>query len=222
MANAAHANIKRYLLWGSAGQAKVLRECLQSDALELLAVFDSNPQATPAFSDVPLIGDRQTFEPWLKQQGDPETIGFLIAIGGNGGRARLEIDSYLRSLGLVALPAIHSTAFVADSATLGRGCQILAQAAVCVEVTMGHQCIVNTSASVDHECRLGDGVHIAPGAHLAGCITVGDCSMIGTGATVLPRVTIGRDVIVGAGAVVLHDVADGLVVAGNPAREIKK
>lgn len=44
---------------------------------------------------------------------------------------------------------------------------------------------------------------------------------IGANATLLPGVTIGRDAVVGAGAVVVHDVPDGKVVVGNPARVIK-
>jgi len=34
--------------------------------------------------------------------------------------------------------------------------------------------------------------------------------------------TIGDNAIIGAGSVVVHDVAENSVVAGNPAREIKK
>ena len=45
---------------------------------------------------------------------------------------------------------------------------------------------------------------------------------IGANATLLPGVTIGENALVGAGAVVTHDVPDGAVVAGNPARVIKR
>jgi acetyltransferase-like isoleucine patch superfamily enzyme len=45
---------------------------------------------------------------------------------------------------------------------------------------------------------------------------------IGANATLLPGVTIGVNALVGAGAVVTHDVPDGAVVAGNPARVIKQ
>ena len=44
---------------------------------------------------------------------------------------------------------------------------------------------------------------------------------IGVGAIILPGVTIGENAQVGAGAVVTRDVAPGVVVAGNPAREIR-
>jgi acetyltransferase-like isoleucine patch superfamily enzyme len=45
---------------------------------------------------------------------------------------------------------------------------------------------------------------------------------IGAGATILPGIRIGKAAMVGAGAVVTHDVEDGDVVVGNPARSIGK
>jgi acetyltransferase-like isoleucine patch superfamily enzyme len=45
---------------------------------------------------------------------------------------------------------------------------------------------------------------------------------IGTSATILCGVTIGEDAVIGAGSVVTHDVADNSIVAGNPARAMRK
>jgi acetyltransferase-like isoleucine patch superfamily enzyme len=53
------------------------------------------------------------------------------------------------------------------------------------------------------------GPHLLPGAK------------IGANATLLQGVVIGCNALVGAGAVVVHDVPDGKVVVGNPARIIK-
>ena len=44
---------------------------------------------------------------------------------------------------------------------------------------------------------------------------------IGSGSTILCGVSIGENAIVGAGSVVTHDVPDGAVVAGNPARFLR-
>jgi acetyltransferase-like isoleucine patch superfamily enzyme len=43
-------------------------------------------------------------------------------------------------------------------------------------------------------------------------------SKIGANATLLPGIVIGADALVGAGSVVVHDVPNGMIVAGNPAR----
>ena len=45
---------------------------------------------------------------------------------------------------------------------------------------------------------------------------------IGSNATILCGVTIGERAIVGAGSVVTHDVPPGAIVAGNPARLLRK
>jgi acetyltransferase-like isoleucine patch superfamily enzyme len=45
---------------------------------------------------------------------------------------------------------------------------------------------------------------------------------IGTSATILCGVTIGENAIVGAGSVVTRDVPDNVIVAGNPARIMRK
>jgi acetyltransferase-like isoleucine patch superfamily enzyme len=53
-------------------------------------------------------------------------------------------------------------------------------------------------------------------------ITVGEDCWFGGNVVVCPGVTIGRGVTVGAGSVVTKDVEDFVVVAGNPARVIKR
>ncbi len=45
---------------------------------------------------------------------------------------------------------------------------------------------------------------------------------IGSGATILSKVTIGENAIVGAGSVVTKDVPPNTIVAGNPARVLRK
>lgn len=44
---------------------------------------------------------------------------------------------------------------------------------------------------------------------------------VGSGATILCGITIGENAVVGAGSVVTHDVPDGVIVAGVPARILR-
>ena len=53
-------------------------------------------------------------------------------------------------------------------------------------------------------------------------VVIGDDVWIGANAVILPGVTIGRHVVVAAGAVVTKDVPDSCVVAGIPAKVVKK
>lgn len=55
-----------------------------------------------------------------------------------------------------------------------------------------------------------------------GQVVIGDDVWIGANAVVLPNVSIGRHCVVAAGAVVTKDVPDGCIVAGVPAKIIKR
>jgi len=212
--------VKEIILWGATGQAIVLEEFLQQAGFQIVAVFDNNTKVKSPFNHVPIYYQKAGFNDWLTKQGN-KMFGFIVAIGGENGSVRISISEHLQSLGLIAISAIHPTAYIARNAVLGQGVQIMANATVCARSVIGNYCIINTSAIVDHECNIGTGVHIAPGAKLAGCITVDDLAFIGTAAVILPRMKIGRNTVVGAGAVVTKNLPDNVIANGNPARVIR-
>lgn len=55
-----------------------------------------------------------------------------------------------------------------------------------------------------------------------GRVKIGDNVYIGTQSIIMPGVTIGDNVIIGANSVVIHDIPPDRIVAGTPAREIRK
>ncbi|HXN08624.1 MAG TPA: NeuD/PglB/VioB family sugar acetyltransferase [Candidatus Acidoferrales bacterium] len=207
---------KPLVLWGATGQAKVVAEFAPALGYNIAALFDNDPNVTSPLADVPLHHGRAGFERWRASAQSPAY--FVVAVGGSRNADRLELMAMLQSAGLTAATLIHPTAFVAASAQIGEGSQILAHASVCADAVLGKGCIVNTGASVDHDCQLGDGVHVAPGGILCGCVRVGTCAFIGAGAVLIPRISVARDVVVAAGAVVIKDVLAGQTVGGVPAK----
>lgn len=51
---------------------------------------------------------------------------------------------------------------------------------------------------------------------------IGDNVFIGANSIIMPGITIGNNIIIGAGSIVTKDVEDFSIVAGNPAKLIRK
>jgi sugar O-acyltransferase (sialic acid O-acetyltransferase NeuD family) len=146
--------------------------------------------------------------------------GAIVAIGNN--RARLGWSLRLKNAGIRLVTIADAASRVSSRARIGEGTFFAAGAVINVGVEIGLACIINTSASVDHDCVLSDGVHLSPGVHLSGAVSVGSCAWLGTGTAVRNDRRIGANVVAGVGSVIVKDVADGLIVAGVPAKPLEK
>ena len=143
----------------------------------------------------------------------------IIAIGDNALRAKW--GKRFREHSLPMATVVHPAAIISRSASIGEGSVVFAGAIVNASAAVGEGCILNVASTVDHDCHLEDYVHVASGANIAGEVFVGRESLIGVGAVVKPFTRIGSGVTIGAGSVVIRSIADGLVMVGNPARELR-
>lgn len=102
-----------------------------------------------------------------------------------------------------------------------------------VLLSPGIQLIAARAITIADNCMLAGHVYISDSdwhglydrtaqPDSAAPVVLEENSWIGYGATILKGVTIGRNSVVGAGAVVSSSVPAHTVVAGNPAREVKK
>ena len=115
---------------------------------------------------------------------------------------------------------------IQKGATIGKNCKISSHTFICEGVHIGDNCFVghgvmftndlfpkatnpDGSPQTDADWKLIE-TFIKKGAS------------IGSNATILCGITIGENSLVGAGAVVTKDVPSDTIVAGNPARVIKK
>lgn len=105
---------------------------------------------------------------------------------------------------------------VGDRTFFNSGCKFQDQGGIYIgdDVLIGHNVVI---ATLNHlvDPKLRSGMIPKP-------VRICNKVWIGSNSTILPGVTIGENSIVGAGSVVTKDVPADTIVAGNPARFIKK
>ena len=202
---------------GAGGHGKVILDILRAAAgHNVVGFLDANEALHGTqVAGVPVLGHLNLL-PKLKQKG---LRGAIVAIGDN--RVRRSYAQKLAAAGLELLNAIHPSAVISPTTTIGRNVVVAAGAVLCIDAKLADSVIINTAAVVDHECEIGDAVHICPGVRLAGRVSVGEGAMVGIGASVLPCLRIGAFATIGGGALVRRDVPPHATAVGVPARVIR-
>lgn len=143
---------------------------------------------------------------------------------------------------------IYAGSTIGDGFQTGQAASIREDNVIGDDVSVGTQAVLEFGNRVGSRVRihshaflemvtLGNDIFIGPSVvftddpHPMGCprykeclggAKVGDLARIGANSTILPGVVIARNTLIGAGSVVVHDVEEGTVVAGNPARFVKR
>lgn len=209
---------RRLLILGAGGHGRVVLDIvLQAGRDEVVGFLDNNAEIHGRRVDgVPVLGGIDALPRLAAEHG---ADGVIVAIGDNGVRRGLarEIDAS----GLPLVSAVHPSATLACSVTLGRNVVVAAGAVVCAHCQIGDSVILNTGCIIDYQTMIGEGSHICPGVRIAGRVKVESGVFVGLGATIVPRVTLGCEAIIGAGSVVIEDVPPLATVVGVPARAVK-
>ena len=80
---------------------------------------------------------------------------------------------------------------------------------------------IDALVHIAHNVTIGKNCQLTAGTVIGGSTVIGNMSWTGLNSTMKDRLKVGRDVLIGAGSAVIHDVPDGDIVAGVPAKSIK-
>ncbi|KKB13135.1 hexapeptide transferase [Devosia geojensis] len=149
----------------------------------------------------------------------------------------------------IAGAEIAESAYVAAEAAIftsrlvmGEHSWIAGHALVRGDVTFGDHCTVNSYAAISGRVTCGNGVRIASHASIVGFnhgfddpdrpiyvqkheslgIVIEDDVWVGANAVIVDGVTVGRGAVIAAGAVVTRDVPEMAIVAGVPAKVVRR
>lgn len=203
---------------GAGGHAKVLHALALAVGYRILGVCAPElvQQGQTHWRGVPVLGGDGALE-----QFEPAAVGMINGIGQLiGSQSREAIFVRLRQAGFNFPALVHPAAWVALTADLAQGVQVMAGAVIQPDCCIGENSIINTRASVDHDCDIGANVHIAPGATLCGGVRIHDRAFIGSGATLIQGLIVGNGAIVGAGVTLTRNL-DGNQILLGPAPRLK-
>jgi acetyltransferase-like isoleucine patch superfamily enzyme len=114
---------------------------------------------------------------------------------------------------------------IQKNASIGRNVKVSSHTFICEGVEIEDDCFIGHNVSFINDKyprATNDGMPQSEADWQVVPTRVMRGASIGTGATILCGITIGENAIVGAGSVVTHDVPDNAVVAGNPARLLRR
>lgn len=162
-----------------------------------------------------------TWDRFLAQVTRKKSIA--IAIANSAIRETIDRKRRLADVDLIDVMARNSV--MMDDVEIGAGCLISPFVTITSNIRIGTNFHCNIASYVEHDCRIGDYVTFAPGVRCNGNVHIGDHAYVGSGAIIKngtpdKPLVIGARAVVGMGAVVTRDIAPGVVVVGNPAREM--
>ena len=216
--------IKNIFFWGAKYKAGIIHDLIKNNKIKedtknlfVKYLFDPGLDKAKFKSKAKFSNKKSNLEEFFKN-----SHYFVTCIGNELGMARYFISKELENKNIKPLNIISKNAYVDNKKLLGRGVQLFPNSVVHTNARIGDYSILNTGSILEHDCIVGNGVHIMPGAVIGGNAVIGDYVSIGLNATVMPKVQIGEGAYIGAGAVVMNDVKKNEVVAGNPAKYLKK
>ena len=115
---------------------------------------------------------------------------------------------------------------VQKNARIGRRCKISSHTFICEGVTIEDNVFIGHGVTFINDsyprAANADGTLQTEADWKVETTLVKKGASIGSGSTILSKVTIGENAIVGAGSVVTKDVPANAIVAGNPARFMRR
>ena len=209
----------KVIILGVGAQAKYIVETFKLLNVEVIGLLDTSSNGKGSvrkIDNIKVIGGLELLDKFKKDK----AVRLIVANSSN--KEKENLVKRMNKFNFKFTNAIHPSAVIATTARIEKNVIINAGAVIQPFAKIGSGVMVHAGVIVEHDCNIEDYVNLGPGATLAGWVHVKEGSYVYTNASVIPRIVIGKKSIVGAGSVVLRDVPDGLTVAGNPAKVVKK
>lgn len=211
--------MKRIFILGIGHNTPVFMDLAEACGYKIAGLYHYNNERT---GDVdhgyPILGSFEDL--WKKET--LEGMYFSLSQGDN--KIRTETYNKIISKGGEVPTLIHPKADVSRFATLGQGTIIHVGSVIHPDVVIGNNTIVSCNSSIIHSTHIGNNCYFAFGSLIGAYVNIEDNVFVGIGANIISGKVnkIGQGAYIGAGALVTKDVEPYTVVAGFPAKIIKR
>lgn len=117
---------------------------------------------------------------------------------------------------------VHCSAFVDRTVILKPGAFVMYNAYIAPRTVIGKCTMIKANTNIGHDVKIGDISHIAMGSIVVSCVNIGRCADVAVNAVVLANTNIGDYAMLGASGLTKHDIPEGEIWVGNPAKFLKK
>lgn len=210
---------KPVIIFGSTGLAKAALEIFNSNNIVVYGFLDDDEQThNTEINTVSVLGatDDHGFTKLIGQKCEA-----FVATDDNALRKEY-VEYLMETRKVMPMNAVHQTASISDSFSIGHGNFVNAGAILSNDSKMGNHNVINSKAIIEQEVEIGDFVQIGAGSIINTKVKIENEVFIGSGVTIVSGITIEKGARIGAGSVVVGDVKKGKTVFGNPAVEVNK
>jgi sugar O-acyltransferase (sialic acid O-acetyltransferase NeuD family) len=202
----------KVIILGAGGHGKVVADCCLAAGHCVSGFLDDDDSKQSALG-LPVLGTLAEADQFRES-----CDGLALGIGDN--RSRESVFKQFKESGWQFPPVIHPFSWISPRVEIQEGAVVVGGVVINADSVIGAGAVINTGARVDHDCVVGAFAHVCPGTVLAGNVEIGTGAFIGAGSSIIPGIRIGNYAVIGVGAAVISDVADGVKVAGVPAKEL--
>ena len=210
----------KVLILGAAQHAEVVASmACDCGTVEVAGFLDDDPNKLGTrILGFPVLGGIRDLEKFCTK-GYVE--GVFLGLSARQIRLRRELINRISDIGIPQPNLIHSTAWVAPTASIGQGNFMAPHVVVNHHAKVGNSCAFYSHAVVEHHCRLGDNIYMGPGSKTTANVTIGSDAYVGVNASFIPHVSVPSFSTIAAGCVVTKSFKEAGLIAGVPGR-IKK
>ncbi|MGX7199932.1 acetyltransferase [Enterococcus nangangensis] len=203
------------VLIGAGGLGKEVVFLLERlNCYHIVGFLDDGLEKNSIVSGYPVLGDL-SFAINL-----PQNTNIAICIANP--RIKKMCYEKLKNLNFNFPNIIDKTVLLGKTVELGKGNILFPYTTYTADITLGDFNIVDIHSTIGHDAQIENYNTIYPNANISGRVRIGNEVEIGVGSQILQGLKINSNSTVGAGAVVIADVRSNCIVAGIPAKIIKK